>query len=664
MKTLFLFFIMSTVLFAQLKYLTKANISSFTNEMGNHQMSVQGDNIYVCYKRGEGTSTDDREIKVSISIDKGLTWTEKDVTIENNNTFSPKIISTQSVVIVFYKYIDDNNQTKTCIARSTNNGISFNLNSIYDENLASTINSIYCDIATTENGKIYVGNDNYLFLSQDNGISFSPINEPPNFSKAYRSNLNANNNNFWITFNGSDSIYCYRSTNNGSSYQLLTKYFADFNYGNLATSQNNDNLVILWSEEIVGVNYLRMRLINGTSVGNTNDIASANNAYNFLGLEWKQTNIWATAYAPNNYQLYYSSNKGTTWSRGSNINSETNRGIDFYSDNFYCYDDTTLFFLGDASSSGTLKDYLLLNIKWADFPSSELTNDTVLTNPSLIFILSPYISTSKYRIQISSISNFNNITIDTATSSNYFSVNLKNRLTANHIKYYYRLRGEDESFETSWSPNKTFIFGNKIDGIPNLILPNNNYVASWPDYVDFQWSIIPVADSYEIQLSSKNNFSDTLHFYGYPQPYFFTLNYKFSGAVMYSGNIYWHVRGFEESTGSFGPWSNFGSFHYTFATDVKDFNNNIPENFVLNNYPNPFNPSTNIIFGIPTKNSEITTITIYNILGEKIIELLSERKSPGWYKIIWNASNYPSGIYLCVITSGKYHLSHKLSFIK
>ncbi len=663
MRYLFLLLLLSNLSFAQLRYITKANISSLTDEMGEHRMSVQGNNIYVCYKRGIGTSIEDREIKVSISTNKGLSWNEKDITITNNTTFSPVIISTHSVILVLYKYIDSDNQTATCIARSTNNGESFSLSSSSNKNLPFVVNSVYCDIATSEDGKIYIGDDGNLFLSQDDGMSFTQLNEPYNFSKAYRVTLNANNNNFWVTFNGGDSIYCYVSNDFGNSYQLISKFFADFSYGSIATCQKNDNLAILWNEEIVGVNYLRIRVINAVSIGSINNIATASTSFDFLGLEWGKNNIWVSAYGGNNYELFYSTNSGTAWSLGSKINTETQKGLTYYGNNFYCYDDTTLFFLGEASSSGSLKEYIFLNIKWADFPSSELNNDTLLTYQTLTFIVFPYISTSKYRIQISNTSNFNNILVDTTTNSNYFSANIKNRLIANQTKYYYRLRGEDESYLTSWSPNKTFIYGHKIDAVPILILPNNNYVASWPDYVDFQWSVIPVADSYEIHLSSKNDFSDTLHFYGYPQAYFFTNSNKFTGAVMYTGDIYWRVRGFEESTGSFGRWSNSGNIHYTFVTDVKDVID-IPKNFALNNYPNPFNPSTNIVFGIPAQNSEVITIAIYNILGEKLTELLSERKSPGWYKKIWDASNFPSGIYLCIITDGKHRLLHKLSFIK
>ena len=61
------------------------------------------------------------------------------------------------------------------------------------------------------------------------------------------------------------------------------------------------------------------------------------------------------------------------------------------------------------------------------------------------------------------------------------------------------------------------------------------------------------------------------------------------------------------------------------------------------NYPNPFNPETNIKFTLPELSS--VKLIIYNILGEVVSELINEQKDPGYYKVVWNAGNYSSGIY-------------------
>jgi hypothetical protein len=62
------------------------------------------------------------------------------------------------------------------------------------------------------------------------------------------------------------------------------------------------------------------------------------------------------------------------------------------------------------------------------------------------------------------------------------------------------------------------------------------------------------------------------------------------------------------------------------------------------NYPNPFNPTTTIEFDLP-KSSEIS-LKIFNILGEEVATLVSDRLSVGSYSYEWDASNHASGVYL------------------
>ena len=75
-----------------------------------------------------------------------------------------------------------------------------------------------------------------------------------------------------------------------------------------------------------------------------------------------------------------------------------------------------------------------------------------------------------------------------------------------------------------------------------------------------------------------------------------------------------------------------------------------PDKFELNqNYPNPFNPSTNITYVLAEEAK--VSVLIYDILGRKVTELVNETQDPGFYKMNWNASNYSSGVYFCVLTA-------------
>ncbi|MEJ2617726.1 MAG: T9SS type A sorting domain-containing protein [Ignavibacteriaceae bacterium] len=61
------------------------------------------------------------------------------------------------------------------------------------------------------------------------------------------------------------------------------------------------------------------------------------------------------------------------------------------------------------------------------------------------------------------------------------------------------------------------------------------------------------------------------------------------------------------------------------------------------NFPNPFNPNTNIEFRIPE--SGFVTLIVYDMLGKEVETLINEYKSTGIYKVEFTADNLPSGVY-------------------
>ena len=83
---------------------------------------------------------------------------------------------------------------------------------------------------------------------------------------------------------------------------------------------------------------------------------------------------------------------------------------------------------------------------------------------------------------------------------------------------------------------------------------------------------------------------------------------------------------------------------------------------LMQNYPNPFNPSTTISFDIPVASH--VKLLIYDILGREIKTLVDKVKSPGKYKISWNASGLADGIYLYSLKAGNYSETKKLILLK
>jgi plastocyanin len=89
----------------------------------------------------------------------------------------------------------------------------------------------------------------------------------------------------------------------------------------------------------------------------------------------------------------------------------------------------------------------------------------------------------------------------------------------------------------------------------------------------------------------------------------------------------------------------------------------VPDNYNLQqNFPNPFNPTTNIRFDIP-KNTKVK-LTVYNIIGEQVDLLLNNVLSAGSYNVDWNASAYPSGVYFYTLSTDDFKAVKKMILIK
>ena len=83
---------------------------------------------------------------------------------------------------------------------------------------------------------------------------------------------------------------------------------------------------------------------------------------------------------------------------------------------------------------------------------------------------------------------------------------------------------------------------------------------------------------------------------------------------------------------------------------------------LLNAYPNPFNPSTNITFNISKSSHSI--ISVYNITGKYLETLSQSYFTPGSYTLTWDAANYASGIYIIKLDTDFTTLRQKLILAK
>tara|TARA_B100000700_G_C14965304_1_gene818550 strand:- start:868 stop:1596 length:729 start_codon:yes stop_codon:yes gene_type:complete len=100
----------------------------------------------------------------------------------------------------------------------------------------------------------------------------------------------------------------------------------------------------------------------------------------------------------------------------------------------------------------------------------------------------------------------------------------------------------------------------------------------------------------------------------------------------------------------------------------KEILSNIPEDFVLEqNYPNPFNPITNMNYALPQRSQII--ISVYNVLGQEVKNLINEVKDYGYHSISWNGTDengkeMASGVYFVRMISKGFIQSNKMLLLK
>jgi len=88
---------------------------------------------------------------------------------------------------------------------------------------------------------------------------------------------------------------------------------------------------------------------------------------------------------------------------------------------------------------------------------------------------------------------------------------------------------------------------------------------------------------------------------------------------------------------------------------------------LLQNFPNPFNPSTVIKYQVPANaKSEMPNVklVVYDILGNEVATLVNEKQAAGNYEVKFDASNLSSGVYIYQLQSGSFISSKKMMFLK
>ena len=109
--------------------------------------------------------------------------------------------------------------------------------------------------------------------------------------------------------------------------------------------------------------------------------------------------------------------------------------------------------------------------------------------------------------------------------------------------------------------------------------------------------------------------------------------------------------------------ANMGAFGVGCEEILSIQNEVIPTSFTLHqNYPNPFNPITTLRYDLPQETD--VTLTIYDITGRMVQTLVNELQQSGMKKVIWNASDVSSGVYIYRIQAGNFTQTRKMILLK
>jgi hypothetical protein len=98
------------------------------------------------------------------------------------------------------------------------------------------------------------------------------------------------------------------------------------------------------------------------------------------------------------------------------------------------------------------------------------------------------------------------------------------------------------------------------------------------------------------------------------------------------------------------------------ATGITESGEGANHDFLLHNYPNPFNPATTIRFTL--SKPEYVTITIYDLLGRELEILTQSKYSSGVHSVVFNAHQYATGIYLYEAQIGNVRMHKLMSLVK
>ncbi|MCI0474254.1 MAG: T9SS type A sorting domain-containing protein, partial [Ignavibacteria bacterium] len=285
--------------------------------------------------------------------------------------------------------------------------------------------------------------------------------------------------------------------------------------------------------------------------------------------------------------------------------------------------------------------------------NSQIPADIIRPAIANTLISNSRITVSNYWFELASDAGFSNIIsrdsllTDTVKSVSGLSI---------YTTYYWRVKAKNQSGWGVFSPVWSFTTIPPVPIAPLLVSPPNNATNQIPTLL-LDWNSVNYASGYRIQIANDSLFSSLVFDTSNVIPDSLRVR---NGLLGLNNKYYWRVNA--SNAGGTGPWSAVWNFRIS-PTGMFNLSSQIPNGYKLfNNYPNPFNPTTNIKFAIPKPS--FVKISVFDITGKEIDVLVNEQLKPGTYDVQWKGSKYSSGVYFYTLTAGDFKETKRMLLIK
>ena len=166
------------------------------------------------------------------------------------------------------------------------------------------------------------------------------------------------------------------------------------------------------------------------------------------------------------------------------------------------------------------------------------------------------------------------------------------------------------------------------------------------------------AGSSMIAATVTHNASNTTHSWidnsvSKPEPWESQIEYSYKVKAIDNSNNESLYSNQVSILGSGGIWKKNGEEENNIDITTYELNSN---------YPNPFNPTTQISYQIPE--NSFVNLVVYNSLGQEVTTLVNQTQSVGKYTVQFNASNLSSGVYIYKLQAGEFSSTKKMLLMK